>query len=61
MAPSSGVRPRSSRAWTLRAAVKPAVPMAAASRVLSPSSFTTHSAGTLAYSAKPPWWATPMS
>ncbi len=52
--PSAGDRPRSSSACTLMAAVNPAVPRAAASRVLTPSSFTTQSAGTRAYSAKPP-------
>ena len=44
------------------AAVKPAVPSAMASKRSSPAgSGTTQPAGTRAYSAKPPWWATPMS
>ena len=49
--PASGVRPRFSRACTLNAAVNPAVPMVAACLAVRPSSFTTQSPGTRAYSA----------
>ena len=49
--PSDGERPRSSRAMTDMAAVKPAVPMDIASRADSPgASRTTHPAGTRWYS-----------
>ena len=60
--PSSGVTPWSSSRCTDSPAVKPAVPSAIAWRALSPSgSGMTQSPGTRAYSAKPPWWATPRS
>ena len=60
--PSPGSSPFSSSRCTDSAAVNPAVPSAIAWRALSPSgSGTTHSDGTRAYSAKPPWWATPRS
>ena len=49
--PSPGVRPRSSSATTDMAAVKPAVPIAIASRAVSPLSGTTQPAGTRWYSA----------
>ncbi len=60
--PSSGRIPCRSRACTLIAAVNPAVPMAAASDVDRPSANgTTHSAGTRANSAYPPWRPVPIS
>ena len=60
--PSPGTRPWRSRRWRERAAVKPGVPMIAAWRAVRPSgSGTTHSDGTRAYSANPPWWAIPRS
>ena len=60
--PSPGHRPRSSSAWTLIAAVNPAVPMAIASRAVRPSgSGTTQPDGIRASSPYPPWRAVPMS
>ena len=57
-----GERPRSSSATTDIAAVKPAVPIAIASRGVSPgSSGTTQPAGTRWYSLYPPWRDTPRS
>ena len=60
--PSPGLRPWSSRAMTLIAAVKPAVPIAIACLGVRPSgSGTIQPAGTRAISEWPPWRATPMS
>ena len=60
--PSPGRRPRSSSAWTLIAAVNPAVPMAIASRAVRPAgSGTTQPDGIRASSPYPPWRAVPMS
>ena len=60
--PSPGLRPRSSRAATLIAAVKPAVPISIASRAVRPSgSGTTQPDGIRASSPYPPCRAVPMS
>ena len=60
--PESVATPWSWRAITDIAAVNPAVPITIASRAVSPAgSATSHSAGTRAYSANPPWRDTPMS
>ena len=60
--PSPGRSPRSSSAATLIAAVKPAVPMAIASRVVRPSGIgTTQPEGIRANVPKPPCRAVPIS